>query len=112
LVKREYLTEGGVKIRILAYLFNKGEIGANAYVIQHRANIPMQEYTRLRGFLEDLCQLGLLSKREEETGGKEGKPRAIYIITESGRATVNTYRLAQLPKLFGPIEDLFICDDK
>lgn len=94
-------------MRVLAYLFNKGDVGANQYVIQHKANIPMQEYNRFRGFLEDLCQLELLRKREEETGGP--KPRAIYMITENGRTTVNTYRLthAHLQKLFGSVEDLF-----
>jgi hypothetical protein len=72
LAKRErYLTEDRIKIRIMAYLYNKGEIGANAYVIQHRANIPLQEYNRLRGFLDDLCKLGSLEKYEEETAGTQ-----------------------------------------
>jgi hypothetical protein len=35
----------------LAYLYNRGKNGANAYTIQHRSNIPLQEYNRFRGFL-------------------------------------------------------------
>lgn len=89
----------------MAYLFNKGEIGANAYVIQHRANIPLQEYNRFRGFLEDLCKKSLLDKYEEETGGT--KPRTNYKITEKGRKIVDTCRLSYMQELFGSIEDLF-----
>ena len=41
--------------RILAYLYNKGEDGANSYTIQRKANIPSsQEYNRFKGFLDYL----------------------------------------------------------
>ena len=73
-----YLTEDRVKIRDMAYLFNKGEIGANAYVIQHRANLPVQDYHRFREFLEDLCTKGLLDKYEEETGGPKTRTCTEY----------------------------------
>lgn len=76
--RERYLTEDRIKIRILAYLYNKGEIGANAYVIQHKANLPVQDYNRFRVFLEDLCKKGLLDKYEEETGG--AKTRTNYRI--------------------------------
>ena len=89
----------------MAYLFNKGEIGANAYVIQHRANIPLQEYNRFRGFLEDLCKKSLLDKYEEETGGT--KARTVYKIAENGKKIVEAYRLYHMQELFGSIEDLF-----
>jgi hypothetical protein len=89
----------------MAYLFNKGEIGANAYVIQHRANIPLQEYKRFRGFLEDLCKKSFLNKYEEETGGT--KARTIHKITENGKKIVETCRLHYMQNLFGSIEDLF-----
>lgn len=90
----------------MAYLYNRRENGgANAYVIQHRANIPLQEYKRFRGFLDELCQLSLLDKYEEETGGE--KARTIYKTTESGRTTVDTCRLPHMKGLLGSIEDLF-----
>ena len=43
--ERGNLSQGEIKIRILGYLYNKGEIGANAYTIEHRANIrsPVSE---------------------------------------------------------------------
>lgn len=111
MVRRErYLTEEQIKIRILAYLYNRGEIGANAYVIQHRANIPLQEYNRFRGFLEDLCKKDLLATYEEETGGT--KARTNYKILEKGRITVNTCRLAHMQELLGSIEGLFGPVDK
>jgi hypothetical protein len=108
--RERYLSEIQIKIRILAYLYNKGEIGANAYVIQHRANIPLQEYKRFRGFLDELCELSLLDKYEEETRGE--KARTIYKITESGRTTVDTCRQPHMKGLLGSIEDLFGAVDK
>jgi hypothetical protein len=91
LAKKEgNLSQEQIKIRILAYLYNRGDIGSNAYTIQHRANIPSQEFNRFRGFLEDLCVLSLLAKYEEETGGD--KVRVNYKITQKGRDTVDRYR--------------------
>ena len=41
LVKRKlYLSQEQVKIRILAYLYNKGKDGANSYTIQRKATFP------------------------------------------------------------------------
>lgn len=99
-------------IRILAYLYNKGEIGTNAYAIQHRANIPLQEYNRFRGFLEDLCSKSCLEKYEEETRGEKG--RINYRITDIGRKTVDGYRdqRFKFQQIFGSIEDLFGPTDK
>ena len=92
----------------MAYLYNR-ENGTNAYTIQHRANIPSQDYNRFRGFLEDLCSLSLLDKKEEETGGE--KKRINYIITEDGRTLVKLCRNPLIQSVFGEIEDLFIADN-
>lgn len=86
---KRHLSQEQIKIRILAYLYNRPQ-GANSYTIQHRANIPVQEFNRFRGFLEELCQLGNLDKVEEETGGNN--PRINYIITSKGKDIVIKYR--------------------
>ena len=53
--KKPHLSQEQIKIRILAYLYNKGEDGANSYTIQRKANIPSsQEYNRFKGFLDYL----------------------------------------------------------
>ena len=88
--KDRNLSQEQIKIRILAYPYNKGEVGANGYVIQHRANISRQEYNRFKGFLEDLCTKLCLEKYEEETAGE--KTRINYKITNKGRDVINKYR--------------------
>ena len=105
--KEKNLSQEQIKIRILAYLYNRGKFGANAYVIQHRANIPSQEYIRFRGFLEELCDSSCLEINEEETGGRKDKVRIIYLISQRGRMIVEQYRNSLLPTVFGSIEDLF-----
>lgn len=106
--KEKNLSQEQIKIRILAFLFNKGDkgpnAGANAYTIQHKANIPLQEYARLRTFLEELCKLQCLQKYEEETPGD--KPRIKYMITEQGKKITIIYRDSMQP-LFGSIEESF-----
>jgi hypothetical protein len=99
------LSQEQIKIRILAYLYNKGEIGANAYVIQHRANIPSQEYIRFRGFLDESVNLHCLETYDEETGGE--KPRVNYRITTKGKQVVDRYRDPLLQEILGSVEDLF-----
>jgi predicted transcriptional regulator len=88
----------------MSYLFNQG-YGANANTIMNRANIPSQDFTRFRGFLEDLCIKGFLHKIEEETGGDQ--TRVNYVITEKGKVTVGKYRESHLTELFGSVEDYF-----
>ena len=102
--RKEHLSQEYVKIRILAYLYNR-PLGANSYTIQHRASIPLQEFNRFRGFLEDLCQLDCLNKQEEETSSS--KTRINYIITEKGKDIVNKYRDPFIQEIFGTIDDLF-----
>jgi predicted transcriptional regulator len=99
------LSQGEIKMRILGYLYNRGETGANLYTIEHRANIPSQEFNRFRGFLEELCSLSLLTKYEEEIG--RDKTRAYYKITQKGKEIVDIYRRSVMPKIFGSIDDLF-----
>lgn len=77
------LSQGEIKIRILGYLYNRGETGANGYTIEHRANIRSQEFNRFRGFLEGLCSLSLLTKYEVEIG--RDKTRVNYKITQKVR---------------------------
>lgn len=103
--KRENFNQGEIKIRILAYLYYKNT-AVNANTILHKACIPSQEFSRLRGFLEDLCQKSMLKKIEEETSGD--KPRTNYIITNNGRSLVDVYRShPNLQDLFGNIDNLF-----
>lgn len=103
--KRENLTQDLIKIRILAYLYNK-ENPTNAYTIQQRSLIPSQESNRFKGFLEDLYNLGNLEKIEEESGGE--KSRTSYKITRKGKDTVERYRDPLIQQLFGSIEDFFL----
>lgn len=67
--KRRHISEAQIKIHCMAYLYNRGEYGANAYTIMQKANIPSQDFNRFREFLEDLCRKSYLRKIEEETGG-------------------------------------------
>ena len=103
--KERSLSQEQIKIRILAYLYNKGEIGANSYAIQHRAHIPLQEFNRFRGFLEDLCTKSCLKKYEVETKGD--KSRINYIITSKGKDVINRYRDPLIQEILWSVEDLF-----
>lgn len=99
--RKEHLSQAQVKIRILAYLYNKGSQGANSYTIQQKANIPSsQESNRFKGFLEELCTLSQLEKYEVETGGKS--IRIYYRITNKGRQTIDVIRN---PLLVGILDD-------
>ena len=104
--KEKNLSQEQIKIRILAFLFNYDEEkkSVNANTIQHKANIRLQEYSRLRDFLEELCILKCLGKHEVETAGS--KPRINYFITEQGKKIVTVYR-ESLQSIFGSIEDSF-----
>lgn len=79
-------------MHILIFLYRKGQSGANANVIKHKANIPSQDHSRLREFLEELCSKSFLDKYLEETSGE--KERINYRITENGRTLVR-YPLIQ-----------------
>ena len=103
--KEKSLSQEQIKIRILAYLYNKGVIGSNSYTIQHRANIPSQHFNRFRGFLEELIIIQFIETYEEETGGE--RARIFYRITLKGKKLVDNYRDPHISELFGSIEDLF-----
>ena len=92
------LSQGEIKIRILGYLYNRGEIGANAYTIEQRANIPSQESNRFKGFLEELYSKQLITKYEVEIG--RDKTRTYYKITQKGKDTVDIYRRSLMPDIF------------
>jgi hypothetical protein len=55
----------------MAYLVRIGASsqgsGANSYTIQHKANIPSQEFSRYRGFLDELCKLGCIRRTDGRT---------------------------------------------
>jgi predicted transcriptional regulator len=101
------MSQGQIKVHILACVYNRGEVGANAYTIEHKANIPGQEYNRLRGFLDELCSLSLLSKYEQETGGEKVGSRTYYRITQEGKDFVDSYRKSHMSRIFGSIDHFF-----
>ena len=102
--RKEHLSQAQIKIRILAYLYNRKN-GANSYTIQHKANIPSQEYNRFKRFLDDLCDLSCLEKNEDETSGQT--VRVYFKITDKGRTTVEAVRNPLIANIIGSIEDLF-----
>ena len=102
---RKNLSQEQIKIRILAYLYNRGTNGANSYTIQHRTLITSQESNRFRSFLEDLFKLGYLDELKVETSGT--RERTNYIITLKGKRLVEQYRTSLLTELFGSVDDLF-----
>ena len=67
--RKEHLSQAQIKIRILAYLYNRKN-GANSYTIQHKANIPSQEYSRFKRFLDDLSELNCLKKQRMKRADK------------------------------------------
>lgn len=69
LVKRKlYLSQEQVKIRILAYLYNKGKDGANSYTIQRKATFPHLKNTADSKILDELCDLSCLKKKKKLEG--------------------------------------------
>ena len=101
-----------MKLRVMAYLFSQGEKGANAYTIQHKANIPVQESNRFRDFLKVLCEKKCLSKYQMDTANPD-KGRLIYKIDEKGRKIIEEYRRSTfVQEVFGSIEDVFEKDNK
>lgn len=98
------VSQGEINIRILRYLYNRGEFGAAAYTIEQRAHIPSQEAKRFRGFLRS-NQTPLITSYEAEIG--RDKKRIYYKFTQKGRDTVDIYRRSLMPEIFGSIEDLF-----
>jgi hypothetical protein len=102
--EKRNLSQGQIKIRILAYLFKVGGIGANSYTIQHRSHIPSQDFNRFRRFLEELCSLDLIESYDEETSGERKIVK--YRILEKGIKSVELYRNSVFPEIFGPLEEI------
>lgn len=86
LVKRKiYLSQEQVKIRILAYLYNKGKDGANSYTIQRKATFPHLKNTADSKIFRWIMRFILL-KEKEETGGQT--VRIYYTITYKVRIKI------------------------
>ncbi len=97
----------------MAYLVRIGArsqaTGANSYAIQHKANIPSQEFKRFRGFLDELRDLECIRETPIETS--TNTKRYIYFIEQKGAHIVKQYREAvSVQTLFGSIEDIFDFD--
>jgi predicted transcriptional regulator len=107
--RAKYLSEEQVKLRVMAYLFSQGEIGANSYTIQHKANIPVQESNRFRHFLEDLYDKKCISISKMDTANPDpDKRRPIYKIDDKGRKIIEEYRRSTfIQEVFGSIDDVF-----
>ena len=103
--KRKNLSQDRIKIHILTCLYGRGQIGANAYVIMHKANIPSQDHNRFKEFLEELCSKSFLEKYIEETSGDKGRIK--YRITQNGRILVDKLKHPFIQSFLGSsIEDL------
>jgi DNA-binding MarR family transcriptional regulator len=94
--KRENLSKEAVMSRVLAFLCNKGEIGALVNHIRNKADITSQDSTNLKEYCDELCEKGLLEKYEQETGGTKIEKRIYYRITGKGRE-----RLPVILEFFG-----------
>jgi predicted transcriptional regulator len=85
---KTHLSHNETKFRILEHLYNETDF-VNKNVIRHGmvAVVNAQDDTKLGNYLEDLCGLSLLEKKEKKTAGTQ--PRWEYKITEEGRNFVN-----------------------
>ena len=90
MARQKNLSQEQIKIRILSYLYHKGE-GSNAHNIQFHAILGAhtQEASRFKKLLKDMCILGRI---EEIDMGHVTKGRVIYKITDKGRETINHLR--------------------
>jgi len=84
------LSQTEIKIRILEYLFLKGKEGRNAYDIQLHCVPTSQEATRFKRFLDELCELGRIEKKDRSN---VHKGLITYNITDKGRETIQRAHL-------------------
>jgi hypothetical protein len=70
-------------------LLLKGEEGRNANDIQLHCVRTSQDSTRFKGFLEDLCELGRIEKKDRSA---IFKGLITYNITDKGKETVQKLR--------------------
>ena len=100
--KKGSFSQPEIKIRILCYLYNKGEDGANAYKIQSCAHTH-QDSTRFKRLLDELCDRGRLEKKDRSY---LHKGLITYNITQKGRETVEICRNPLVKDIIGTPEDL------
>jgi hypothetical protein len=100
--KGRNLSQGDIKIRILSYLYNKGGDGANAYSIQSHCVPTSQEANRFKHFLDDLCDLERIEKKDRSD---LRKGLITYNITQKGRETVQILRNPLIKDILGLNED-------
>jgi hypothetical protein len=74
-----------IKIRILQYLFLQGREGRNAHDIQLHCVPTSQEATRFKGFLDELCELGRIERKDQSN---IHKGQITYNITDRGADTI------------------------
>jgi hypothetical protein len=100
--KGRNLSQQDIKIRILSYLYHKGGDGANAYNIQSHCVPTAQEANRFRRFLDDLCELERIEKRDRSD---LHKGLITYSITEKGSETVRALRNPLIKDLLGLVDE-------
>ena len=99
--KGRNLSHVEIKIRVLCYLCNKGEDGANAYNIQSHCVPTSQEASRFKHLLDDLYALGRIDRRDRSD---LRKGLITYNITDRGRETVEALRNALIKDIVGTPE--------
>jgi hypothetical protein len=88
LVRQGNLSQQDIKIRILSYLYDKGE-GSNAHNIQFHAIADHIHASRFKGILDELCELDRIQQVDMS---HVTKGRVIYKITNRGRQTIEHLR--------------------
>jgi hypothetical protein len=103
--KGKNLSQGDIKIRILSYLFNKGQDGANAYNIQSHCVKTSQDANRFKHFLDELC---LIERIEKKDRSDLHKGLITYNITQRGRDTIQALRQPLIKDFLGIPDDVII----
>lgn len=106
---RQNLSQEQIKIRILSFLYNKGDKGANAHAIQfHGISKRTQEASRFKILLQELRDVGCIN---EVPMDNVAVGRVIYIITQKGSDTVQKLRDQLVLDILGlKVEDLIPSD--
>ena len=87
--KGKNLGQTDIKIRILCYLFNLGEDGTNAYMIQRHCVRTTQDTSRFKRLLDDLYDLRRIDRKDRSD---LHKGLITYNVTQKGRETVQVLR--------------------
>jgi hypothetical protein len=100
--KGRNLSQADIKFRILIYLFKKGQDGANANNIQSQSVRTSQDASRFRSFLDDLCRLKRIEKKDRSD---LHKGLITYNITQKGRDTVQALRNELIKDILFPNDE-------